>query len=102
MTFTPNGKPPQSVNIPNLRQPPTGFRIDTLNSNEARLFINLEQITPTSPTPMGIEPPVTKTLYPMTIDLEAIGTSTNAKIKLSPLQNVDVGGCYSTTAQPNN
>jgi hypothetical protein len=94
MTFTPNGKPAQTVNISNLRSPPVGFRIDTLTAGDAKLYVNLEQINPTT---TGITQPDPVTLRPMDIAVDAFGTSQNAKISLAPLSNVDVSACYAPT-----
>jgi hypothetical protein len=93
--FTPNQKPPVYVSIPDLSSPPAGFRIDTFTAGDAKLYVNLEQIATTnSATPQAVPQPDPKTSYPMTIEIEALGKTTDAKIKMSPIKNVDVADCY--------
>jgi hypothetical protein len=105
LTFTPNGKPSVVANIADLSAPPAGLRIDTLTAGEARLFIDLSQLTTAPVTPTSLETqdvpkPIEQRIYPMDIDAEAIGKTADAKIKLNSLTNVNVENCYAPDPIP--
>ena len=109
MTFVPYRNPPQSaqqinVNIADIdAAPPAGFRIVTSTAGTAKLFIDLNQIMPTSSpiaSTQAIPKPDPQTLYPMDIQIEALGKTGDAKIKLNNLTNVDVSDCYPPKTVP--
>lgn len=92
LLFTPNGKSPVAVNITDLSAPPTGLRVNTLTAGEAKLFIDLGTLNPT-PTALAIPQPNPRQIYPMDIELQAIG-SNNERPGVLKLPNVDVANCY--------
>lgn len=94
LTFASVGSPTQKASITDLSNPPIGLRIDTLTAGDAKLYIDLEKIAASPVTPMGIPKPKPVTSYPMDVQVEAIGSTTAAKITLSPLTNIDVRDCY--------
>ena len=104
MTFTPYQKPAQNVNVADITALwPAGFRIATNTAGTAQLFLDLNQLSPTlAPTtsPQAITKPNPQTLFPMDIQLEAIGKTNDAKIKLNVLTNVDVSECYPPSQPP--
>jgi hypothetical protein len=98
MTFTPYQKPAQTVTVSDIdAAPPAGFRIVTSTAGTAKLFLDLQQLNPT-PAPVlstqAIVQPNPQTIYPMDIQIEALGKTADAKIKLNNLTNVDVADCY--------
>lgn len=93
LTFTPNGKSPVAVNIPDLSAPPTGLRVNTLTAGEARLFINLATLEPSGTSAQAIPQPSPRLIYPMDIDLQAIG-SNGERPGVLKLTSVDVANCY--------
>jgi hypothetical protein len=104
MTFTPYQKPAQTVTISDIdAAPPAGFRIVTSTAGTAKLFLDLQQLNPT-PVPavsaQAIVQPNPQTIYPMDIQIEALGKTADAKIKLNNLTNVDVADCYPPKAIP--
>ncbi len=92
LLFTPNGKPPASVSIPDLSAPPAGLRVNTLTAGAAKLFIDLGTLSPTA-TALAIPQPNPRQIYPMDIELQAIG-SNNERPGVLKLPNVDVANCY--------
>jgi hypothetical protein len=97
MTFTPNGNPPSTVTISDVKAPPAGFTIDTFTANTANILVDLNQIVPdaamTSVAPLAITPPKEQVSLPMDIQVEAVTTG-SASIKLEGLSKVDVSECY--------
>lgn len=93
LTFTPNGKSPVAVNIPDLSAPPTGLRVNTLTAGEARLFINLATLEPSGTSAQAIPQPNPRQIYPMDIELQAIGGNNERPAPLR-LIGVDVANCY--------
>jgi hypothetical protein len=94
LLFTPNGKSPVAVNIADLSAPPPGLRVNTLTAGEARLFVNLATLEPT-PTALAIPQPNPRQIYPMDIELQAIG-SNGERPGVLKLPNVDVANCYAS------
>lgn len=92
LLFTPNGKTAVTVNVPDLSSPPAGLRVNTLTAGEAKLFIDLNTLNPT-PTALAIPQPNPRQIYPMDIELQAIG-SNNERPGPLKLPNVDVANCY--------
>ena len=90
LTFTPNGKPAVTVNIPNLDNPPAGFRLDTRTATVARVYVDLGLIEP-SANAQAIPQPNPRTLFPMDVSLKAGDGSTERTLDLT---NVDVAACY--------
>lgn len=98
IVFTPYQKPAQTVNVADITAPlPAGFRIATNTAGVAQLFLDLNQLSPT-PAPAASTQAITKpnpqTLFPMDIQVEAVGKSSDIKITLKSLTNVDVSDCY--------
>ncbi|WP_337871259.1 hypothetical protein [Meiothermus sp.] len=92
LVFTPNGKSAVTVSVPDLSNPPAGLRVNTLTAGEAKLFIDLNTLSPT-PTALAIPQPNPRQIYPMDIELQAIG-SNNERPGPLKLPNVDVANCY--------
>ncbi|WP_297859176.1 hypothetical protein [Meiothermus sp.] len=93
LLFTPNGKSSVAVNIADLSAPPTGLRVNTLTAGEARLFINLATLEPSAASSQAIPQPNPRQIYPMDIELQAIG-SNGERPGVLKLPNVDVANCY--------
>lgn len=97
LTFSPFSNPPLVnppvvVDVPNLESLPAGFRINTLTSNEVKIYLDLNTLTPTA-SAQAITKPSVKELYPMDIKLEATGSNGEKPGALN-LYGVDVAKCY--------
>lgn len=90
ITFTPNGKPAETVSIPNLDAQTPGFTLNTRGAGLAKINIDLGVIQP-SASGQAISQPNPRTLYPMNITVRAGDGSSEKTLEL---KNVDVASCY--------
>jgi hypothetical protein len=99
-SFRPNGATQDTVvAVPNLESEPVGFDINTLESNIAKLKVNLEQIQPTPPATAAIPEPAPKTSLPMDVKVDVFPDGSDSKITLE-LLNIDVANCYTPKPVP--
>jgi hypothetical protein len=100
--FRPNGATQDTVvAVPNLEAEPEGFDINTLESNIAKLKINLEQMQPTPPATTAIPEPAPKTSLPMDVKVDVFPEGSDSKLTLE-LLNIDVANCYTPKPLPAN
>ncbi len=92
LSFTPNGKPSQTVDIPDVTAANTNPKIMLNQSATVSVSMDLNTVATQAISSQAIAQPNPKQLYPMDIHVEA--RNKNGQISSLDALAVDVAGCY--------